>query len=80
METRFSSFEQINTRLEILRTQRQLSLNSLKRQLAQGPSEILRSGWRYGLLPALKNMAIDWSLGKLRRIRLSLRPLLQLKH
>jgi hypothetical protein len=73
METRFSSFEQINTRLEILRTQRQLSLHLLKRQLAEGPREILKSGWRYGLMPALKIMAIDWSLGRLGKIRHTLR-------
>ncbi len=69
METRFSSFEQIDNRLEMLRTQRQLSLYRLKRQLNEAPGEILRSGWRYGVLPSLKIMAIDWSLDKLRNIR-----------
>ena len=69
METRFSSFEQIDTRLEMLQTQRQLSLYRLKSQVHEAPGEILRSGWRYGLLPSLKIMAIDWSLGKLRNIR-----------
>ncbi|MGB5316487.1 MAG: hypothetical protein WBN56_10840 [Robiginitalea sp.] len=80
METRFSSFEQIDTRLEILRTQRQLSLYRLRRQLNDAPGEILRSGWRYGLLPSLKIMAIDWSLGKLRNIRHVLGPWLPQVH
>jgi len=76
METRFSSFEQIDNRLEMLRTQRQLSLFRLKRQLNEAPREILKSGWRYGVLPSLKIMAIDWSLGKLRNIRHALGALL----
>ena len=80
METRFSSFEQIDTRLEMLQTQRQLSLYRLKRQVHDAPGEILTSGWRYGVLPSLKIMAIDWSLGKLRNIRHVLGPLLPQKH
>lgn len=76
METPFSSFEQIDNRLEMLRTQRQLSLYRLKRQLNEAPGEILKSGWRYGVLPSLKIMAIDWSLGKLRNIRQALGVLL----
>jgi len=76
METRFSSFEQIDNRLEMLQTQRQLSLYRLKRQVHDAPGEILMSAWRYGLLPSLKIMAIDWSLGKLRNIRHVLGPFL----
>lgn len=80
METRFSSFEQIDTQLEILRIQRQLSLARLRSQLDEGPGEILRSGWRYAILPYLKNMAIDWSLDRLQRIRRTLRPVLPQIH
>jgi hypothetical protein len=69
METRFSSFEQIDNQLEMLRIQRQLSLYRLKSQLGEGPGEILRSGWRLGVVPFLKNMAIDWSLDRLARLR-----------
>lgn len=75
METRFSSFEQINLRLEMLQTQRQLSLYRLKKQLQVAPVEILKTGWRYGVVPSLKSMALAWSLNKLRHIRSALSSL-----
>jgi hypothetical protein len=75
MQTKFSSFEQIDTQLEMLRVQRQLSLYRLKSQLGQSPAELLMSGWKYGLMPYLKMTAIDWSLHRLRKIRQALRPL-----
>ncbi len=80
METKFSSFEQIDNQLEMLRIQRQLSLYQLKGQLAQGPAEILRSTWTNGVKPYLKIAAIDWSLYRLRKIREVLRPLQSSQH
>ncbi|MDM9632281.1 hypothetical protein [Robiginitalea aurantiaca] len=74
MKTKFSSFEEIDVQLEILRTQRQLSLYRLKSQLEKGPMEIVRSGIRHAVLPSLKNLVIDWSLDRLRRLRRTLRP------
>lgn len=73
MEKRFSSFEQIDAQLEMLRIQRQLSLARLKSQFGEEPGEILRSGWKYAILPSLKNMAIDWALDQLGRLRKTLR-------
>jgi hypothetical protein len=74
MERSFSSFEEIDTQLEILRVQRQISVERLRLQLRDSPRQMLREGWQKSLRPALQNMAIDWMLSQLRDLRRKLRP------
>lgn len=73
METKFSSFEAIDLQLELLRTQRQLSLYRLRGQMQESPVEIVQSAWRYAVIPALRNLIIDGALYGIRRIRTKLR-------
>ena len=73
MEPKFSSFEEIDARLQTLRLQRELSLQRLKRQFSFSPGEILREGFRRAR-PALNNLAIDWMLHQLRELRRKIRP------
>lgn len=74
MERSFSSFEEIDTQLEMLRIRRQLSLERLRLQFRESPGHILKEGWENNLRPALQNMAIDWLLYQLRGVRRKLRP------
>jgi hypothetical protein len=73
MERKFSSFEEIDTRLQTLRIQRELSLQRLRDDLNHKPGEILREGIRR-VRPALNSLAIDWMLHRLRELRRKLRP------
>lgn len=73
MERKFSSFEEIDTRLQTLRMQRELSLQRLRENLRLNPGEILREGIRR-VRPALNNLAIDWALHQLRELRRKIRP------
>ncbi|MEJ2583773.1 MAG: hypothetical protein P8Z38_01620 [Robiginitalea sp.] len=73
MERKFSSFEEIDARLQILKMQRDLSLRRLRRDLSHSPGEILREGIRR-VRPALNNLAIGWMLHKLRELRRKIRP------
>ena len=73
MQTKFSSFEAIDLRLEMLRTQRQLSLHRLQGQLQENPAGIVRSAWNYALVPAFRNLIIDGALYGLKKIRTKLR-------
>lgn len=73
MEPKFSSFEEIDARLQTLRLQRELSLQRLKGQFSFSPGEILREGFRRAR-PALNNLAIDWMLHQLRELRRKIRP------
>ena len=73
MNPKFSSFEEIDTRLQTLKLQRELSRERLRRQLIQSPGEILREGFRWAR-PALNNFAIGWVLHQLRELRRKIRP------
>ena len=73
MEEKFSSFEEIDTRLQNLRMQRELSLQRLRYGLGRNPGEILREGIRR-VRPALNNLAIDWMLHRLRELRRKIHP------
>ena len=73
MKPKFSSFEEIDTRLQALRLQRELSLQRLRRQFGQSPGEFLREGFRRAR-PALNNLAISWMLHQLRELRRKIRP------
>jgi len=73
MERKFSSFEEIDTRLQTLRMQRELSLQRLRENFRVNPGEILREGIRR-VRPALNNLAIDWMLHQLRELRRKIRP------
>ncbi len=73
METKFSSFEEIDTQLQRLRMQRELSMQRLQRQLSHSPGEILKEGVRRAK-PALKNLAIGWLLHQVREVRRKIRP------
>lgn len=73
MKPKFSSFEEIDTRLRALRLQRELSLQRLRRQFGHSPGEILREGFRR-IRPALNNLAISWMLHQLRELRRKIRP------
>ena len=73
MERKFSSFEEIDTRLQNLRMQRELNLQRLRHDLNHSPGEILREGIRR-VRPALNNLAIDWMLHQLRGLRRKIRP------
>ena len=73
MERKFTSFEEIDTRLQTLRMQRELSLQRLRDDLNHKPGEFLRQGIRQ-VRPALNNLAIDWMLHRLRELRRKLRP------
>lgn len=74
MERKFSSFEEIDTQLEILRIQRQMSLERLRLRFKGNPVRILKEGWLYSIRPALTDMAIGWALHKVREVRRVLRP------
>ncbi|MFZ9002801.1 MAG: hypothetical protein ACO20F_11260 [Robiginitalea sp.] len=73
MERKFSSFEEIDTRLQTLRLQRELSLQRMRRQFIHSPGEILREGFRR-VRPALNKIAIGWTLHQLRELRRKIRP------
>jgi hypothetical protein len=73
MERKFSSFEEIDARLQTLRMQRELSLQRLRGNLSINPGEILMEGIRRAR-PALNNLAIDWMLHRLRMLRRIIRP------
>lgn len=73
MERKFSSFEEIDARLQNLRLQRELSLQRLRHDLSHNPVEILRDGIRR-VRPALNNLAIDWMRYQLRGLRRKIRP------
>jgi hypothetical protein len=73
MERKFSSFEEIDARLQTLRRQRELSLQRLRENFRINPGEILREGIKRAR-PALNNLAIDWTLHQLRQLRRKLRP------
>ena len=73
MERKFSSFEEIDARLQTLRMQRELNLQRLRENLRINPGEIIREGIRR-VRPALNNLAIDWMLHGLRELRRKIRP------
>lgn len=73
MEQKFSSFDEIDTRLLTLRMQRERSQQRLRVNLSRSPGEILREGIQ-GLGPAIRNHAIDWMLHRLRQLRRKIRP------
>ena len=74
MDRSFSSFEEIDTRLEILRLQRQISLERLRVQFKESPGRILKDTWMNSVRPALTDMVIGWALYRLREARKKLRP------
>lgn len=74
MKRKFSSFEEIDAQLELLRVQRQLSMNRLRLQLRESPVQIASSLWTQAVKPALANAAIGWLLRRLRGMRQKLRP------
>jgi hypothetical protein len=80
MERKFSSFDEIDHQLEILRIQRQLSLERLRLQLRESPRQILKDSWENSIRPGLQNMAIGWMLHKLREVRRKIRPELPAIH
>lgn len=73
MEQKFSSFDEIDTRLQALSMQRELSRQRLSGNLSRSPGEILREGIA-GVGPAVRNHAIDWMLHRLRQLRRKIRP------
>ena len=80
MDRKFSSFEDIDNQLEILRVQRQLSLQRLGRQFSESPVRILKEQWISTVRPALTDMAIGWMLHRLREVRRKWRPELPRLH
>lgn len=64
---RFSSFEQIDTELEILAVSRKLSMYRLKNQLRDTGSETLRYGLLRSLKPVLRTLLISFALKTIKR-------------
>ncbi len=73
MEQKFSSFEEIDTRLQTLRMQRELSRQRLSGIFGRSPGELLREGIQ-GVGPAIRNHALEWMLHRLRQLRRKIRP------
>lgn len=70
---RFSSFEEINTQLEILAVERQLSLYRMRANMGQTVSSAIHSGlqlaWKPVLRTLLLTMAVKWAKRRVASMR-----------
>ncbi|MFM1878117.1 MAG: hypothetical protein RLZZ241_983 [Bacteroidota bacterium] len=64
---RFTSFEQIDTELEILAVSRQLSVYRLKNQLRTTGSETLRYGLMRSIKPMLRSLLISFAVKAIKK-------------
>lgn len=63
----FSSFEEIDIRLEMLALEREISMHALRADLSLAATETVKRGLGLALKPALKTLAYSWALKTVRR-------------
>ena len=64
---RFSSFEEIDIRLEMLAVQRQISLYRIRSGLEKAVGSSLRSGLQFAWKPVLRTLAVSMAVKAIKR-------------
>ena len=67
MNSRFSTFEEIDNRLKIIDLQRQISIEHMRMAIRDTGVSILKKGLVYSIRPALTSLALSWMLKKIRQ-------------
>ncbi|WP_445384230.1 hypothetical protein ACT6NV_09470 [Robiginitalea sp. IMCC44478] len=67
MNSRFSTFEEIDNRLKIIDLQRQISIEHMRLAIRDAGANLLKKGLVYSIRPALTSLALSWTLKKIRQ-------------